>query len=1013
MACILLACQPNQDNSYDSTYVEEEPDPIYAEHVRTTKFQTPEEEMASFELPPGFEVTLFASEPDITKPINIAFDDQGRLWVTQSSEYPIKAGQGEGTDRISILEDTNGDGKADKIIEFANDLNIPIGIIPVKDGAIGYSIPNVYRFYDLNGDGKSEKKDVLIRDFEHKDTHGMVNNLFRGLDGWIHASHGFSNISTVSGSDGDSITMTSGNTFRFRQDGSRVEKTTDGRINPFGSDLDKWGYHYSADCHTLPIYQLIWGGNYTQWGKKDPVMGFAPTMMDYGLNSTALSGLVYYTDTQFPEEYQNSFYSGDVVTCRVSRSVMDFTGTTPTATRKRDFLVSKDPWFRPVDIKIGPDGAMYIADFYNSIIGHYEVPLDHPERDRVSGRIWKITYKGKQRKTIDWSKANVNQIIKGMDDEVLQTRMAATDALVDYHETSAPEHLRKLESDKNISPEQRVQTLWALFRIESLTQEQLLSALKHNEPVVRVHAHRILANFPSWTEEQTDWALAGLSDDNPHVKRAAAEGISRHPHPKNYRALIEQHEAAESADTHLLYTLKLALFNHMQQDQIIKLALAENWSEEPSNLLAMVLADTDNPLAGQFLFEHLREGKTEKDKTLGFVRSIAKNLPENQLKSFVDFGISASNTSENPSYQWARAIEEGFDQRGKPIPDYLISWFQNLSEVTVRVFADNSEELKEDFKDQLAFAINMAGKYKFSRLSNSLKIVVLHPQSDDAMRGDAALALMRINPNMHLTYLGEVMNNPEGTVAFRQRMANSIGQVTGPNVRKVLGIGLKGSPIELQTTIAANLVKSPEGKTELLNHIREGDAPARILKARNVEESFLSNASPSQIDGFTSLTENLTPISEERQQLIAERIDGFQSSDDALINGKTLYEENCSICHQVNDEGGLIGPQLDGVGNWGIQALATKVLDPNRNISENFRTYNIRLNSGEVKSGLFRREEGQVLVMADQSGNEFTIPKNEISEQIASKITLMPDTFSNTLDQNQFNDLMTYLLQVR
>jgi putative heme-binding domain-containing protein len=209
------------------------------------------------------------------------------------------------------------------------------------------------------------------------------------------------------------------------------------------------------------------------------------------------------------------------------------------------------------------------------------------------------------------------------------------------------------------------------------------------------------------------------------------------------------------------------------------------------------------------------------------------------------------------------------------------------------------------------------------------------------------------------------------------------------------------------------LVKSAEGKSELLNHIRKGNAPARILKARNVEENFLSNASPAQKDGFTSLTANLTPISEERQQLISERTTAFKTSDNALVAGQKLYEENCSSCHQVNDQGGLIGPQLDGVGNWGIQALATKVLDPNRNISENFRTYNIRLNSGEVKSGLFRREEGQVLVMADQSGNEFTIPKNEISEQIASKITLMPDTFSNTLDQKKFNDLMSYLLQVR
>jgi glucose/arabinose dehydrogenase len=134
------------------------------------------------------------------------------------------------------------------------------------------------------------------------------------------------------------------------------------------------GYHYSADCHTLPIFQLIWGGNYSQWGKREPAMGFAPTMMDYGLNSTALSGLVYYTDTQFPEEYRNIFYSGDVVTCRISRNTMEFEGSTPTAKREEDFLVSRDPWFRPVDIKIGPDGAMYVADFLTASLGIMRCP---------------------------------------------------------------------------------------------------------------------------------------------------------------------------------------------------------------------------------------------------------------------------------------------------------------------------------------------------------------------------------------------------------------------------------------------------------------------------------------------------------------------------------------------------------------------------------------------------------------------------------------------------------------
>jgi len=148
-------------------------------------------------------------------------------------------------------------------------------------------------------------------------------------------------------------------------------------------------------------------------------------MIDYQLNSTGLAGLVYYDDTHFPEPYRHSFYTGDVVTCRISRNTTVLQGTTPKATRQEDFLVSRDPWFRPVDIKIGPDGAMYIADFYNRIIGHYEVPLNHPGRDRISGRIWKITYKGnKQNEVTDWSKASLDHLLIGMKHTVLHPACA-------------------------------------------------------------------------------------------------------------------------------------------------------------------------------------------------------------------------------------------------------------------------------------------------------------------------------------------------------------------------------------------------------------------------------------------------------------------------------------------------------------------------------------------------------------------------------------------------------------
>lgn len=1006
---IFLSCRQSTSEQTDSKPTEED---IYAEHVRTSEFQTPEEERLDFVLPEGFEVTLFASEPDITKPINMAFDEKGRLWVTQSSEYPIAAGQGEGKDRITILEDTDGDGKADKIQDFANDLNIPIGIVPIKNGAIAYSIPNVYKFLDTDNDGKADQREVLLGPFEHKDTHGMVNNLFRGFDGWIHASHGFSNISTVAGKDGNAIKMVSGNTFRFIPDGSRVEKTTDGRINPFGSDYDEMGYHYSADCHTFPIYQLIWGGNYTQWGKKEPNMGFAPTMMDYGLKSTALSGLVYYTDDQFPEEYRNSFYSGDVVTCRISRNTMEFNGSTPKAIAQEDFLVSKDPWFRPVDIKIGPDGAMYIADFYNRIIGHYEVPLDHPGRDRVSGRIWKITYKGNQRKVTDWSKANQQELITGMGNSILQTRMVATDELVDrFGKIAVPELISTVEN-KNTSPEQLIQGLWALYRLDALSDNILQSSLKHPDRKVRLHAYKILSNYSQLSESQFSTTIEDLTDKDPHVQRAAAELLSRHPSPKAYKKLVELHSKIPGYDTHLAYTILMALSNHFQEKEILQMAMKENWAESQAKVVAIVVSDLNVPETGDFLLAHLGRFNESNKNTIGFTEAIARTIQPSQMNKLLD--LVKKKAAENPTeaHLLANATVQGMNQRAMKVPSSYQTWYTDLAQGILQSIHPK-ETYTEIEKSQFMFASETAGKYKMASMDVELKGLLNKTGSDEDIRASTARALILIDPKSNSMRIAEIMNDSEEEINMRKRLASALALWENPLAKQLLGEGLRNAPTEVQETISMELVKSPDGKSQLMAFIKKGYAPARLLKNRTVEENLLANISPQQRKEYESLTANLVPISEERQKLIDERLAEFLPDTQVLGSGATIFEKNCSSCHQIDNKGGLIGPQLDGVGNWGQTALATKILDPNRNITENFRTYNIALNNGQTLSGLYRREEGQTVVLADQTGKEFSVSKPDIKEMTPSKYTLMPDNFNTVLSKEEFDALLMYLLATK
>ncbi|MFN7292360.1 MAG: PVC-type heme-binding CxxCH protein [Pirellula sp.] len=404
LACLaILPMDPVSGTSfsclYGNDFAIQEPKTSEAEFgltIRSTPHRTPQEELAGFHVPNGFEVDLIASEPTIFKPLNIAFDSRNRLWVTQTQQYPFPTKEGEDpTDSIIVLEDKDSNGSFESSKIFATGLNIPIGILPVADGAICFSIPNIWHLKDSDNDGVCDERSILYGPFDTtRDTHGMVNSLRDGGDGWIYACHGFNNQSVVRGKDGHEVSMTSGNIFRFRLDGSRIELYTQGQVNPFGMTRDAFNNWFTADCHSKPISQLIRGGCYPSFGRPDDGLGFVPDMMEHLHGSTAIAGLAHTADSRFPKEMEHQFLSGNVMTCRINRNQLVYDGASAKAIECADLLTSEDSWFRPVDLVFGPDGHLYIADFYNKIIGHYEVPLNHPDRDRTSGRIWRIRWTG-------------------------------------------------------------------------------------------------------------------------------------------------------------------------------------------------------------------------------------------------------------------------------------------------------------------------------------------------------------------------------------------------------------------------------------------------------------------------------------------------------------------------------------------------------------------------------------------------------------------------------------------
>ena len=258
-----------------------------------------------------------------------------------------------------------------------------------------------------------------------------------------------------------------------------------------------------------------------------------------------------------------------------------------------------------------------------------------------------------------------------------------------------------------------------------------------------------------------------------------------------------------------------------------------------------------------------------------------------------------------------------------------------------------------------------------------------------------------------------ILNDDSADLHIRMGRSRGAGRISRQVVNNVLE-KLKNVPPDLQAAITIALASTPEGREAIFTQVKKGVIFARTLIQPKVEERILLNITPKQQKEFTALTANLDPIDKERQTMIYDRLMDYeadlQNQKPSLDSGHLVFVQNCSACHTIAGKGGSIGPNLDGVNQWGAKALAEKILDPNRNVSENFRNYTIKLKDGKVITGLYRRDEGAVIVFADIAGQEFSIAKKDIAEQIASRFTLMPDNFKDRLSQKDFNGLIHFLI---
>jgi len=1011
--------------------------------VATTEPLEPAAQRLKLRVPDGFEIQLVAAEPDIQKPLNLAFDARGRLWVTDTVEYPYPAEEGTvPRDTLKILEDFGPDGRARRITTFAAQLNIPIGVLPWGNGAIGHSIPQLWRFRDLDDDGRADLREALLGPFGYRDTHGMVSHLRRGFDGWIHCCHGFANDSEIRDRRGRVLRLNSGNTFRFRlrPEGVEaehatldleVEPFTFGQVNPFGLAFDAWGDLYSCDCHSQPLYLLMREGCYPSFGKPDDGLGFTPevTLDDHG--STGIAGVVVYEADHFPDLWRGTVFIGNPVTSRINHDRLEWNGSTPRVVRQPDFVVSDDPWFRPVDLRLGPDGALYVADFYNRIIGHYEVPLTHPGRDRHRGRIWRIVHQGQGGRPlapiVDRRRADAERLIADLDDANLEVRLTATHELVDRFQRDPSNGLdRRLQEALETSgtgnhngappkiapltPIGRTHALWALQRMGRLTDTLTRTFACDPDPLVRTHLMRMLGDRApeTWTEAIRALAHAGLNDPHPRVRRAAAEALSRHPQAVSVAPLIAAIRAVDANDPLLRHGLRIALRNQLRDDSAAAWHRVEALGEaDPSAraIAADVAVGVPSARAAAFLMACLEDqtNPVAPNRREASIRHIARHGDDPVVAALIGW-IAGTEVGGAPLRGVAAlsSYAEGARQRGRSLDPRALDQALTLCQRLL--------ESSESTDETIRAATDLAKTLKLTAIHADLLAFARQTTRPAHQRAWVLAAAAELDPPATVETLAAIVTDRSEFWGLRAHMGDVLAGLQPERSRPALLEALGDAPLNLQTPLAASLARDPAGAAALVEAIEAGRVSRLVLKDRTVEMRLLATRGSAAAEELERLRMGMPDADQALQELIERRRARYREIPVDVARGRAVFEQHCASCHMIGNQGGKVGPQLDGVAIRGPDRLHEDILDPSRNVDQAFRLTTLVLASGQVVSGLVVREEGQLIVLADADGRERAYDAHEIDERVVSNLSPMPANFGERLDETELAHLIQFLV---
>ncbi len=943
-------------------------------------------------VPQDFELKALLGEPEVVKPISMAWDPQGRLWVLQTPMYPNKANiwKSRPFDLLASYEDKDGDGRYEKRTVFYEQLDLPTGLVFHQDGVIVMAAPEILWLRDTDADGVADKREVLFSGFGHGDTHAVASNLRWGQDGWVYATQGYSGGgSNVSNKDGRPCGKIPNGLFRFRPDGSEIEM-----VSSYGSNT--WGMDFSWDNEIF--FTMANGSHLRHVILPDPVLSRGKTgkveswkditdhrdanpLLKHVINPylqidnvggfTAAAGSTLYDGGAWPDEYRQIHF---VTECTINlihqdRVVPDGVTYKATKVRTEEFVAGTDLWFRPVDTQIGPDGALYIADFYNPAAVHNDTrgpkhgPYNaavRPDRDHLHGRVLRLQHKqAKALPAADF--ASVAGLVKALEHPNRWARLTAQRLLVERKQGAA-ELAALLKS--SAKPEARVLALWALQRLGGLAGTELAAALGDADGGVRKNAARV--------------AALGGKDDG--VKKALLEKLD----DTDPRARLEKIVALAAFPLDSEAAAALIRLSGTLQDVYSRSAVVGALASSPVESLLAALDAGDKALA-----ESLAEnagGRQDAELAARLVTGLAAKAGASaDLKAAVLGRLSRALKADlaPPVTPELRKALEGLLGSGEAA---LISATVPFAARWVK--DDSMAKSLAPVAAVLLAALGDASKSEDVRLQNlqaALSLPFARAKAYEACAGLLSPASSADLQKGTIEILG-ALNDPGAAAVF-------IGAY-----RKVAGLS--------RELVLGQLFKRPEWTLALLAELENGGlkpgdlGPSALFRLRTHPDKTVAQRSVKMLDALMGTS------AKTKDPVIARLMPVVDQAGD-LARGKLLLAENCLKCHQYKNEGRAIAPDLTGMGLHGKHDLLTHIIDPNRTVEGNYVSFNVRTKSGEVFNGLVARETKDGVVLKNNEGDK-EIRRADIDAMISTGMSLMPEGLES-LGAEALRDILSYL----